>query len=262
MEENLFWTIDLEIRNINYQTALLLAFRYSEIDVIKMLLCHTSLNLNAKDENNHTPSMIAVLRNSSEILYLLSKRSHTIDWNIQDSNGNTTAMLAIKTQNENCLEILKNIPNIDWNIGDRNRNTPAIASIKESNTKCFQILLQIKSINWNKSNKHNDSPLTLCFKSDNDVFLNRLLKSEDLQENVENLYRLNIYKQAFSKTMKFLHLSMHFENDEKKSVYQELLFALRNNLNSAIVNILIASVTVEDIKDLVVHHYGQKKIIL
>ena len=55
---------------------------------------------------------------------------------------------------------------------------------------------------------------------------------------------------------------MHFENDEKKSVYQELLFALKNNLNSAIVNILIASVTVEDIKDLVVHHYGQKKIIL
>ena len=97
----------------------MLAFRFSDISVIQKLISIQTFDINDSDENSHSPTMIAVLRSSPQILSLLIHNREDINWNLQDKNGNTIAILAVKTNNEDCLNIIKNKSEINWNIKNK-----------------------------------------------------------------------------------------------------------------------------------------------
>ena len=166
-------------------------------------------------------------------------------------------MLAIKADSYNCLKLLRTINCIDWNKENSIGNTPAIITIKSNNIKCFKTLLNINAVNWNIHNKRNESPLTISIKHENDFYFVNLLNLEKIEIDTTNLKKQNLLKKASGKVTRYIRFktktTARNTTEDRQNIYFELLHALKNNFNKLYIKILLSTVTNDDIKNLVIH---------
>lgn len=87
---------------------------------IKILLCRTELKINEK--NYWILLLYAIEYNNIEIAKLLLDRSE-ININSQDNKGNTALMYAVEKQNDYIIKLLLNRPKININLQNREGNT-------------------------------------------------------------------------------------------------------------------------------------------
>lgn len=107
-------------------TALLIAVKRNDLEMIQLLLQHRNIDVNRADERGNTPLMSAVAGvcddNSRKIVELLL-RHQEININAQDEDGNTALICAVKASRADMVKLLLQEGTLDINIKNKKGNS-------------------------------------------------------------------------------------------------------------------------------------------
>lgn len=163
--------INVNVRDKNKGETPLMMTKDEEI--ARMLLSHPSIDVNAKDSENWTALMIAVVyyrsRNSGKIIQMLLSHPKI---NVNDSlpDGRTALYIVARYSNEDSsgevVKMLLEHPSIDVNAKTRWNNTPLTSALqninKDSNAQTVHLLLSHPSIDVNVKNNDKKTALFIA----------------------------------------------------------------------------------------------------
>jgi len=114
--------INLNIKNKNGDTPLILTIEYSLYEIFKTLI-KNDVNVNEANSSDKTPLMLAV-RNKYENM-IDDLISYNVDINYQNKDGDTALIVCSQYRDQKSLKILKKLitAGADWNIKDDINNT-------------------------------------------------------------------------------------------------------------------------------------------
>ena len=129
--------------------------------------------------------MWAVSNNNVKCLHMTEVPG--VEWNIQNNQGLTAAILAMKMNDAQCVQMLTNVPSIAWNLQDRRGFTTVMwnVQIHENNDQCLGILKDIDGTNWNMKNCVGDSALTIALQLKRFETVKFLLALPNIEVDVE-----------------------------------------------------------------------------
>ena len=146
---------------------------------------------------------------------------HSIDVNIQDKEGFTSAMLAMKHGDHDCVKMLITVPEVDWNLQNKDGDTAVVIGVICNNLEGLKILRDVPNIDWNRRNNKGESAFTIALKMKNNAIVQFLLSVQSLEVNIYELSEWNLGSQFHS----FLS-NMMKSSKKKSSCRTQLLLAL------------------------------------
>ena len=181
------------ILRIDGSTPLHFCATYGLTDIVKLLLQHVNINVNAKKSNGSTPLYIACCNDEIEIARmilshpgfsfdsqsvrdcvmhgqvgalerLLASGDVTIDQlNLRDDeDGRTALRLSCAAGFTECVGLLLTVKGIDVNTSDVDRNTPLHVACRNYRTEVVSLLLQHASTNISIVNKQCETALSIA----------------------------------------------------------------------------------------------------
>ena len=237
------------------------AFQYSNdfAALLKDIDIEQYIDWNHQNKEGHTVSMQAAYYDQVDFQNELIKKEN-IKWNLQDYNGCTTAIYAVKGGSSKCVQTLSQKEGIDWNLYDREGNTALLLAAKsyensmakiknwlgakskivediiEENftencafVKIIQILLKKEGIDWKMENGNCENALKVVMRN-RQLFL---VVYNDIKTHVSKLMNSKFYVTEITKT--------------------PIIFALENNLEDHIIQILLNGAKSHDIVDLILY---------
>jgi ankyrin repeat protein len=202
-------SIDVKVENNKFETALIIATRYScqEIsykygmetmfEALKLLLEHPNININQQNTSGETPLHIVsqVCLKTEQTVKLLLEQPQ-IDINLQDKAGKTALMYAVpdliisyrndETTNKYRKELVISLlsrPELDINLQDVEGNTALIYS-QRSSRNITNILLSHPNIDVNLQNKKGDTALMNIFN--NEHYIDKIIEENSVIELLKN----------------------------------------------------------------------------
>ena len=118
---------------------------YSKIDI---LLDHPQTNVNIKDRSHGgTALMHACSRGWTYAVDRLCK-AQGIEYNMENNNGETAAILAVNHIQPECVRILSRVPGVDWNIQNLSAGwSPLFFAVSLGHVEIVRTILRIPTIN-------------------------------------------------------------------------------------------------------------------
>ncbi|OHT03977.1 hypothetical protein TRFO_28638 [Tritrichomonas foetus] len=131
--------IDLNIKNGQNMTPLLIASLNSATEALKVLLTLEKVDLEAKDETGKTALHLASRNGDLPILSILLA-DERINKNSKQNNGMTPLHLAVANNHVEAVELLVNAKGVDINVEDDDKTTPLQAATIMNYTEIEQLL--------------------------------------------------------------------------------------------------------------------------
>ncbi len=128
---------NIELTNHEGETALHLAIKYSTNQNIINLLIALTKNINAKDNNNQTPFMIASFRGKQDVMELLVQKG--VDINQADIKGWTALMHGVNCNNEQVVRYLLD-KGVEVNLPTACPESALMIALEKGNKKMAQLL--------------------------------------------------------------------------------------------------------------------------
>ena len=120
------------------------------------------VDVNVQDEDGVSAAMIVMKNKNIHVLKLLSEVD-SLDWNLEDVEGNTVAswysLIYSGTVFDEAFNELKNIESIDWNHQNKEGCTVSLRAAYYTNVECLKMLSQKKNIDWNLQDEDGNTPL-------------------------------------------------------------------------------------------------------
>ena len=178
---------DINLKNNDGKSVLMLAIQYSMEDLVKQLLKRTDLNL--KDNNGGSILMSAIESRMEDVAEQLLKRTDlNINVNLQDNNGYSILMLAIFSQMINIFDKLLGRTDINVNLQDNNGYSILMLAIFSQMINIFDKLLGRTDINVNLIDNDGNTALMISiitYKNKN-MFTDMLLERTDINVKLKN----------------------------------------------------------------------------
>ena len=138
--------IDIDAKNTNGSTTLMVATNDSKDDVVKALIDHGA-DVNITDKNDWTPLMCAAKKGDLRIVQALLSAPH-ININSKNTSGSTALMVAIENTRDEVVKALIN-KGANVNAADNKGWTPLLFAAQEGYLKIVQALLSAPEIDIN-----------------------------------------------------------------------------------------------------------------
>jgi ankyrin repeat protein len=158
-------------------TPLRFAVAQKHVEVVRLLLEQTDIDVNKAGNDKETPLYLAIEKNDKETVELLLKHPN-IDASIADAEGHTPLYIAAQRGDEKIVELLLKQPNIDVNKAD----TEGCAPIHMANEVCLRLLLNHPDIDVNKADAKGRTPLFVAI-GDNEQSMGLLLEQPNIDVN-------------------------------------------------------------------------------
>jgi len=142
----------------NQSKQLLIAVEQSNLSAVKDLLKIKDININIQDKEGQTPLMLAIKRNHQPIIIELI--NHGADLNIQDKDGKTALMLAIMDINQSMAIKLMD-GSADLNIRDKNGKTALMFAISKGDANMTHKLID-RHVDLNIKDANGATPLMIA----------------------------------------------------------------------------------------------------
>lgn len=157
--------------------------------------------------------------------------------NLQDINGDTILIYAIKQNLEDVIFKILKIQELDINIQNILGDTALILAIKNSSTRIINKILDIKEIDINIQNIIGYTPLMYYL---NEQIIYKILQMEpdiNIQNNVGNTPLMISLMRNLNETIinKFLEIEQDI-NAQNMNGYTALMYALKNSYSTEIIN--------------------------
>lgn len=144
--QSLINKVDVNAQDEHGLTALLLASNRGHEPIVRLLLSHPDININAlTGSRQYTPLMYAVMGGYENIVRLILQKSH-VNINAQDEYGNTALIWAAARGRENIIKLILQYPGIDVNRKACDESTALDQAIDKNNEHVTKLLLQIPTI--------------------------------------------------------------------------------------------------------------------
>lgn len=181
--------IDINYENRYSNTALQLAARYGNIELVQLLLAVPGI-----DVNRGAPLVYAAYENKPEIVKLLLKTPR-IDVNQTSSEGRTALTEAAMNQNVKLVKLLLQVPGINVNKGG-----PLAQAAAKGNMELVRILSSVPGCHINQSNYNKgETPLCLAAEKGHAEVVKFLLSIDGIDINQGDVYSGSspLYNAAF-----------------------------------------------------------------
>ena len=240
-----------------------LAIRLNNIDIAKIAI--KKINVNARNKNGETTLILASKKEYIvSVQYLLIKPD--IDVNAKDYNGSTALMWACNLNSDSkIIEALLNTPSIDINTPNNNNNTPLIytAMNTKEHIKIVENLLKMPNININIKNNSGYTALSYAALNGHTKIVRALLSVPGIEINISNnaggsALILSAWK-GYTEIVKALLSSPGIDINSKNINGYSALMSASQSGHIEIVRILLE---MQDIDINIKSHEGKKAIDL
>lgn len=175
---------NVNVQNVNGNTALIAAANFGHETIAKLLLQVPEIDVNTQNKKGSTALMCAVCKGHENIVKLLLQVPN-IDINAKNKDGYTALMQAIGNAQESIAELLLQMPKIEINAEDANGNTAlAIATIK-GQENMVKLILQAPGIAINKPAKDGFTPLMAAVDNKHENIVKLLLDCPGIDVNLQ-----------------------------------------------------------------------------
>ena len=191
--------IDANVKNLSDKTPLIEAVfdnNDNNIKIVKLLIPYSIINMG--DANENTPLHIAIQHKKIEIVKLLLEQS-TINVNIGNSQRKTPLHVSFEVLNNfEIIRLLLEHPNIDTGVFDQYQATPLLlacsnsylASYYHSNLSLFKLLVNKSSSYINTMDSLYKTPLKILCEYSAIPMLKILLEHPNIKNTVQD-YKIN-----------------------------------------------------------------------
>ena len=180
--------INVNIKNYLGQTPFLACFKPE----LMVRLCRVpSFNVHLKDDNGETALIRAVAYGSARVLELLRQLGIT-NWNSKDRFGNCAMTEAVKWGKSDMLKILIEVPGINLNVRDsEGKHITHIAVdskydkiiTDDDAIKCVELLNKDPRVDWNVKNRNGETPLQVALRNKKEAIARILLDNPNLDNS-------------------------------------------------------------------------------
>ena len=184
------------------------------------------IHWNIQNDDGLSPIMEAIKRRNVECLEILRNK---VDWNLQDDNGDTAVMWAVSDNNVKCLEFMTQVPGVEWNIQNNQGLTAAILALKMNDAQCVQMLTNVPSIDWNLQDRRGFTAVmwNVQIHENNDPCLGILKGIDGINWNMKNCVGDSALAIALKlkrfETVKFLFALPNIEVDVEELKHKDIL---------------------------------------
>jgi serine/threonine-protein phosphatase 6 regulatory ankyrin repeat subunit B len=212
--------------------------------IVKLLLKHPKIDVNALDHNKRTALQYAESFNDIKTIKLLLDHPD-IDVNLQDNMGNTILMRMAFSGAKDIVELLLKVPNIEINKRNRVGTTALIIAASQGQRKIVQLLLNQPDIDINTQEEEGLSALCAAIRYGYKKVAELLLKHPkcDVNLQVVNGWNALMYASCKIDNKEILELLLNHPdinlNQINKSGFTALMIASNNN-QSEIVKLLLS----------------------
>ncbi len=130
---------DINARNYNGKTALMLAAKYGRTEIVRLLLAESDIDVNLKSLKGKTALIIAAQYNHKEIVQLLLQCCK-VDMNARDKEGLTAFMHAVVQGDTEMIHMLLNTGCIDINARSKEGLTALMYAVNKRYDGIVQLL--------------------------------------------------------------------------------------------------------------------------
>jgi len=163
-----------KIANDGYgYTPLYAAVKIGDVDVVKLLLAKSGIDVNQPTRDGTTPLSFATMSENIEVVESLLTHPD-IDVNRPTSNGSTLLYIVTILNKIDMMELLLAHPRIDVNQPTMDGRTPLYTAAEIGNTDALNLLLAHPRIDVNKS-KDGNTPFDIAIINENIDIINLFL---------------------------------------------------------------------------------------
>ncbi len=178
--------IDINAKCIVKNTALYFAVGGNCKEIVNLLLQHKKIDVNMPNVFGVTPLIIAADRGYSEILKLLLKHPK-IDVNAKWEEGETALLRSVWQGLDKSVELLLKHPQIDVNL-DKKGFTPLMFAATKGYDRIVELLLKHPKIKVNHNNNEKYCTALVCSAAlGYDKIVEQLLTRPEIRVNVESI---------------------------------------------------------------------------
>ncbi|MFT6071995.1 MAG: ankyrin repeat protein [Alphaproteobacteria bacterium] len=179
--------ICINSKDLNGDTALILAVDNGHIQVIEALLTHKNININAQNSDSDTALMLAAYKGNKEIVEALLKYED-IGVHLKDESGQNALMIALNEDRIPIVMALLEHKDIDINATDGHeyRNTVLMMMADQGHVDIVEALLQDPEIDINIQNYFNDTALIIAADKGHVDIVEALLQDPEIDINIKN----------------------------------------------------------------------------
>ncbi|EFX66681.1 hypothetical protein DAPPUDRAFT_4924, partial [Daphnia pulex] len=176
-------TSDINAQDKNGQTALHIKIWNKSETAVKELLKHKDVDINVKNNDNHTPLYLASGWNNIPIDLFKKILEKSADINAQDEEGLSALHWVIQCKSKTAVKELLKHKDVDVNVKDKDNFTPLHSATLWGNIPIdlFRIILE-KSTNVNAQAQNGKSALHWAILNKSETAVKELLKHKDLMD--------------------------------------------------------------------------------
>lgn len=182
------------IEDKNGNTLIHLAAAGNHPECLKLLLAHTSYELNKLNKQKQTPLHTAICANNTACALLLIEQENT-DVNKLDTQGQTPLSNAILNANTELAAALLQAKKINVNKINRQGIPPVSLAIQHGNEPILKLLLKARKIDPNKTDKQGITPLAHALRAQTPALIQLLLEHENTDLSDRDTIELAILAQ-------------------------------------------------------------------
>jgi len=207
--------------------ALMYAVQQNNLDLLDLLLANEDIDVDMPGPDNITPLMKACHDDRPEIVRKMIAKSQ-ICLDLQDCCGNTAAMVAVLAESVDCLQLLSE-KELDWNLGDDDQDdSAAILAVRVENLQVIEILSKIGSVDWNRRNEKDESAFSIALKKKDKEVIKLILSNVSHHDiDIEHLKRQNVHEAAVKACQQYITEKVADINNGNSS----RIFALREGIS-------------------------------
>lgn len=142
-------------------TALCTVAQSGNEPLLRVLLRVPGVNVNTRDANNLTPLLLAVERGNQSVVKLLLGMPK-IDVNLHNNKGTTPLIAAVERGHEGIVQLLLRAPKININAQNNNGDTALIRAVSKNYENLVRLLLYAHQINIAVVNHHGKTAIQIA----------------------------------------------------------------------------------------------------
>jgi ankyrin repeat protein len=168
-------------------TALHYAVEHNLHEVVLVLLgAHPGIDLNVQDEQGNTALMLAVKGNHMDLVAALMNHPG-VALNVQDNGGDTALMLAVKGNHLDLVVALMNHPGIDLNVQDNGGDTALMYAAAYNQLDVVISLMNHPRIDLNVQSRYNKyTALHHAVDNNHPAIVSQLLSDDKMDASLED----------------------------------------------------------------------------
>lgn len=167
--------MDITAKNVNGQTALMLAVEDGQAEIIGEILAKDNTIINETNKDGFTALMLATLKGDAKAVSLLLQ-SPIVNLDIADKRGRTALTIAIQKNHAGIIRQLLTKNVFRANECGKNGLTPLMVAIKEGSPDVVSAFIESRGVDINAKDKFGKTPLMFAVQSGKVDIVKKLLE--------------------------------------------------------------------------------------